>query len=48
MKNRRFALGNSGGAELPGFDDSGWRTLDLPHDWQIENNRDTKLEGGGS
>ena len=24
------------GAETPGFDDSGWRTLDLPHDWSIE------------
>ncbi|HEY3610125.1 MAG TPA: hypothetical protein VGL06_21675 [Pseudonocardiaceae bacterium] len=20
----------------PGFDDSGWRTVDLPHDWSIE------------
>lgn len=23
-------------AEDPAFDDSGWRTLDLPHDWSIE------------
>lgn len=23
-------------AHLPGFDDSGWRTLDVPHDWSIE------------
>ncbi len=23
-------------AELPGFDDSKWRVLDLPHDWSIE------------
>ena len=24
------------GAEKPGFDDSGWRELDVPHDWSIE------------
>jgi beta-galactosidase len=24
------------GAQDPGFDDSGWRTVDLPHDWSIE------------
>jgi beta-galactosidase len=24
------------GAEMAGFDDSGWRSLDLPHDWGIE------------
>jgi len=24
------------GAQQPGFDDSGWRVLDLPHDWSIE------------
>lgn len=23
-------------AQDPGFDDSGWRTVDLPHDWSIE------------
>jgi beta-galactosidase len=23
-------------AQAPGFDDSGWRTLDVPHDWSIE------------
>lgn len=32
----RFHLGEVAGAEQPGFDDSGWRTLDLPHDWAIE------------
>lgn len=31
-----FHLGEVAGAETPGFDDSGWRTLDLPHDWAIE------------
>ena len=32
----RFIKENPSGSENPGFDDSGWRTLDLPHDWSIE------------
>lgn len=32
----QFSRGESDGAEAPGFDDAGWRTLDLPHDWSIE------------
>ncbi len=42
----KFALVNADGvtdptgkyasAYQPGFDDSGWRVLDLPHDWSIE------------
>lgn len=32
----RFALGNPAGAERPDFDDSAWRQLDLPHDYQFE------------
>ena len=32
----RFHLGNAQNAEAPSFDDSGWRLLDLPHDWSIE------------
>lgn len=32
----RFLKGNPSGAENPGFDDSTWRSLDLPHDWSIE------------
>ena len=31
-----FTKGDPAGAEDPGFDDSGWRTFDLPHDWSIE------------
>ena len=31
-----FALGDVEGAAEPGFDDGGWRVLDLPHDWSIE------------
>ncbi|MFF5295963.1 glycoside hydrolase family 2 TIM barrel-domain containing protein [Paractinoplanes globisporus] len=31
-----FARGEVAGGELPGLDDDGWRRLDLPHDWGIE------------
>ncbi len=32
----RFHPGGVQGAEMPGFDDSKWRRIDLPHDWSIE------------
>jgi beta-galactosidase len=32
----RFHLGAGEGFEAPDFDDGGWRSLDLPHDWSIE------------
>jgi beta-galactosidase len=32
----RFRRGGAQGAEGADFDDSGWRRLDLPHDWSIE------------
>lgn len=32
----RFQPGDVEGAREPGFDDSRWRTLDLPHDWGVE------------
>jgi len=32
----RFHRGGAQGAENPSFDDSGWKKLDLPHDWSIE------------
>lgn len=32
----KFRLGETVGAERADFDDSQWRTLDLPHDFQIE------------
>lgn len=31
-----FYLGDPGGASDPGFDDSGWPPISLPHDWSIE------------
>ena len=33
----RFHLGGALSAEKPTFDDSKWRSVDLPHDWSIEN-----------
>jgi len=38
----RFQKGDVPGADQPGFDDAGWRTLDLPHDWAIEGPFDSK------
>jgi len=32
----RFHRGGAQGAEDPSFDDSKWRSVDLPHDWSIE------------
>ncbi|HAH22353.1 MAG TPA: glycoside hydrolase family 2 [Prolixibacteraceae bacterium] len=34
--NWKFYLGDIKGADSAKFDDSKWRTLDLPHDWSIE------------
>lgn len=32
----KFILGEKSGAEDPAFDDDSWRSVDLPHDWSIE------------
>ena len=32
----KFFLADTAAASRPDFDDSTWRTLDLPHDWSIE------------
>lgn len=34
--------GSSWGAAAPGFDDSSWRQVDLPHDWAVEQPFDQK------
>lgn len=41
----RFHLGQAEGAEAADYDDSGWRELDLPHDFQMEEPWD-KSAGG--
>ena len=38
----KFYKGDLKGAEVPGFDDSRWRIVDLPHDWSIEDLPDQK------
>ena len=38
----KFYKGELKGAEVPGFDDSRWRKIDLPHDWSIEDLPDQK------
>lgn len=35
-KDWKFNLGDVSQAMNPGFNDSSWRVLDLPHDWSIE------------
>lgn len=42
----RFCLGAGEEARRPDFDDSAWRTLDLPHDWSIEQPFDKDSPGG--
>ncbi|MBK8476616.1 MAG: DUF4982 domain-containing protein [Opitutaceae bacterium] len=32
----RFHRGDLAGAEAPAFGDAGWRAIDLPHDWSVE------------
>ena len=32
----KFLRESARGAEIPDFDDTGWRIVDLPHDWSIE------------
>jgi len=35
-KDWKFQKGDIENAATTGFDDSGWRQLDLPHDWSVE------------
>ncbi len=49
--NWRFYLGDEPAAINPGFDDSQWRQLTLPHDWSIEgefSDRNPATPGGGA
>lgn len=47
----KFLLGDAAGAKNANYNDAGWRSLNLPHDWSIEGNFDeknptTQAEGG--
>lgn len=47
----KFNLGDTPGAEAAGFNDSGWRTLNIPHDWSIEgefSDKNPATPGGGA
>ena len=44
----RFFHGDAAGAQEPGFTDTSWRSLDLPHDWSIEGPFSAKEPSGGS
>jgi beta-galactosidase len=41
-KEWKFFRGGAQRAEMPEFDDSKWRTVDLPHDWSIEDLHGTR------
>ena len=41
-ENWKFLKAEAPGAEQPAFDDTAWRTLNLPHDWAIEGPFDVK------
>lgn len=42
----KFHLGDCEGAGQADFNDTEWRTLDVPHDWSIEGNVDRKNPAG--
>lgn len=45
----KFSQTDTAGADKPAFNDSKWRTLDLPHDWSIESEfiQNAPTGGGG-
>jgi beta-galactosidase len=44
----RFHRGDVAGADAASFDDSEWRTLDVPHDWSIEDLPDSAAQNRDS
>src|SRR5256886_7013415 len=47
----RFHLGDVADGQSPALDDSGWRSLNLPHDWSIEgefSEKNPATPGGGA
>lgn len=42
----KFRLGDEPDARSAGFDDAGWRKIDLPHDWSIEGKVDSLHPAG--
>ena len=46
--NWKFMLGELTGFYVPGYNDSTWRTLDVPHDWSVEGKFDEQNPAGSS
>lgn len=46
--NWKFMMGDEASAKSRDFDDNGWRSLDLPHDWSIEGKVNPKNPTGGA
>ncbi|MDX2429681.1 MAG: glycoside hydrolase family 2 TIM barrel-domain containing protein [Bacteroides sp.] len=44
--NWRFVMGDPEGAGTPGYDDSQWRYVSVPHDWMIEQPVEISNESG--
>jgi beta-galactosidase len=44
--NWKFFMGDEPRAWYKGFDDTAWRTVDLPHDWSVEHPFDKKHASG--
>src|SRR5438105_14302346 len=42
----RFHLGDLANGQHPNLDDSNWRELNLPHDWNIDGEFDEKNQAG--
>ena len=47
-ENWKFFLGDNEDAKQETFDDNRWRTLDVPHDWSIEQNYTTTNTSGST
>ena len=46
--NWRFILDDPNGASQPGYNDSDWGYLSLPHDWMIEQKAEVTNPSGGT
>ena len=44
----KFILDDKAGFESPAFNDSAWRSLDLPHDWSVEGEFDANNPAAGN
>lgn len=44
----KFLQGDAAGAQMPGFADTTWRGVDLPHDWSIEGLVDENAVSSGN